>query len=223
MTPSVVAIVLGLSLGVRHAFEPDHLAAVSVLNAERPEVRRGLALGALWGVGHSLALFAATLGLSLFSFEMPPRLSTLMELAVALMLIVLGTRACLRVLTYSKHIKNAPPTTPRRGFARFLDAHFHFGGLKINAQPLVVGALHGLAGSGALTAFMLATLPSTETRVTFLLLFALGSIVGMSAMSGGLGFPLRRLGRDPRGARWVLAGAGLTSVVCGIWWGWPLL
>lgn len=226
MTPSLVAIVLGLTLGVRHAFEPDHLAAVSVLNAETPSWRRGFALGALWGVGHTLALAGTTLVLAALSIPMPQRVGALLELAVAVMLVVLGARAVLRVMgvDWGKawgHGAHKPDDELAHGTAAA--ASKRTVRWPANTRPLLVGMVHGLAGSGALTAFMLATLPSTETRAAFLALFGFGSVLGMSAMSAGLGLPLGPLAREPERARWILAGAGVTAVACGVWWGYPLV
>jgi len=82
--------------------------------------------------------------------------------------------------------------------------------------------VHGLAGSGALTAVVLADLPSLASRVGYIALFGVGSVVGMSVLSGGIGVPLARLGRRA-GARATLSvAAGLISMVLGIAWGWPI-
>ena len=83
---------------------------------------------------------------------------------------------------------------------RATPAHVHIGAWTLARRPLLVGAVHGLAGSGALTALVLATLPSTAARLTYMALFGLGSTLGMAALSGLLGWPLARVGGD-RGAR----------------------
>ena len=83
--------------------------------------------------------------------------------------------------------------------------------------------MHGLAGSGALTALVLASLPGTSARLLYVALFGAGSVLGMGLLSGLAGWPLARLGRRPAAAR-VLAGAtGLLSIGLGIAWGWPLI
>ena len=98
MTGSFVGLLLGLAMGARHALDPDHLAAVSVLTADAPGPRRGALLGALWGIGHAAALLGTGLVLASLAAEMPVALADAFELAVAAMLILLGARAVARAL-----------------------------------------------------------------------------------------------------------------------------
>jgi hypothetical protein len=197
----LVGVALGLGLGARHALEPDHLAAVSVLSADGPSPRRGALIGALWGAGHTLSLLACGLGVALAAERMPPRLSDTFEIGVAAMLVFLGGRAVLR----SMH------ETPRgRPVAH---RHRHRAG---HVRPLVVGAVHGLAGSGALTALVIARLSDTGARLLFMLLFGLGSVAAMSAISGVAGWPLARLARSPAASRVLLAVTGAMSALFGV-------
>ena len=98
VTGSFVGLLLGVAMGARHALDPDHLAAVSVLAADAPGPRRGALLGALWGIGHAAALLGTGLVLASLAAEMPAALADAFELAVAAMLIVLGARAVARAL-----------------------------------------------------------------------------------------------------------------------------
>ena len=223
MASSLTGLLLGLLLGVRHAIEPDHLAAVSVLSTERPGTSRGALLGALWGVGHSVALLVVVLVLTLFQSGMPARLADSFELVVALMLVLLGTNAIRRSLRDAAHGPevahshtgghHSHPTSAR---------HIHFGRFAIAPRPLLVGLVHGLAGSGALTALVIVEMPTVSARVAYVLLFGLGSVVGMMALSGLAGWPLARMTRNPAVARAVTALAGAGSIGFGIVWGWPL-
>jgi ABC-type nickel/cobalt efflux system permease component RcnA len=194
---------VGFVLGMRHALEPDHLTAVCTLVAGHANPRRGLVLGALWGVGHSLSLLAVGMLLALLQARLPPRLADAFELAVAAMLIVLGGRAIARGL---RGIDLAP-STPRRQQQQ------------LAARSLLVGLVHGLAGSGALTTLVVAELPTTATRVAYVALFGIGSIVGMSLLSGLAGWPLMRLGRSRRAASSLAMAAGALSVAFGVVWG----
>ena len=102
-------------------------------------------------------------------------------------------------------------------------AHVHVGRWTLARRPLLVGAVHGLAGSGALTALVLTTLPSTAERMTYMALFGLGSTFGMAALSGVLGWPLaqtRRASRLARGSRWSSAASRSRS---GVAWGYPFI
>jgi hypothetical protein len=223
MTITLTGAVLGMVLGARHALEPDHLAAVAVLSADAPSVRRGAWLGAIWGLGHSLALFGVGLMLTMTAAVMPERLGILFELGVAVMLMLLGARAVARSL---RDGRVGPRMHHHHGIAAHVHegphAHLHLGKWTFAQRPLLVGLVHGLAGSGALTALVFSELPSHASRLWFMALFGLGSAFGMAAISGIAGFPLARLGRDPRTARMVFATAGVLSVVFGAFWGWPL-
>jgi len=97
--------------------------------------------------------------------------------------------------------------------------HVHIGGWTLARRPLIIGAVHGLAGSGALTALVLATLPTTTARLTYMALFGVGSTLGMAIVSGLLGWPLARLGANQTLARTVSLTVGCVSTLLGVWWG----
>ena len=154
----VTGALLGLVVGVRHAFEPDHLAAVSTMVPECEAgprghaVGRGFLLGAMWGLGHTVALVAAAIGLVLVGAHLSEAASRGFELAVAAMLVGLGARAIVRARRLGSNGEvvahahgghaHAHPTAAR---------HVHVFGAAFALRPLLVGTLHGLAGSGALT------------------------------------------------------------------------
>ena len=223
MTGSLVGLLLGVAMGARHALDPDHLAAVSVLSADAPSARRGALLGALWGVGHAAALLGTGVVLAALAAELPAALGDAFELAVAAMLILLGARAVHRAL-------RAAGDGPTRFHAHGGVAHRHAGPSRhvhvarrtFALRPLAVGIVHGLAGSGALTALVLARLPSAQLRFAYMGLFSAGSILGMCVLSGVAGWPLARIARHPRAARLLLGTAGLVSATLGLIWGWPV-
>jgi high-affinity nickel-transport protein len=215
---------LGSLLGMRHALEPDHLAAVTTMvSRERSSVRAAL-LGAWWGIGHTLALLVVGAALVIVRAELPAAISDAFELAVALMLIVLGIRS---VQVAALQAPGGPRHLHRHGLIVHshpaVPAHVHIGSWTFAKRPLLVGAVHGLAGSGALTALVLATLPTTGSRLMYVLLFGIGSTLGMAALSGLLGWPLARLGAHHRVARTISVAVGCVSIVIGIMWGLPLV
>jgi hypothetical protein len=209
-------------MGARHALDPDHLAAVSVLSADAPGPRRGALLGALWGVGHAAALLGTGLVLSALAAELPAALEAAFEVAVAAMLILLGARAVHRALRAGD---GGPPRLHAHAGVSHRHAgppeHVHLARRTLALRPLVVGIVHGLAGSGALTALVLAKLPSTQLRFAYMGLFSAGSIAGMCVLSGLAGWPLARIARHPRAARLLLGTVGAASAVMGLVWGWP--
>jgi ABC-type nickel/cobalt efflux system permease component RcnA len=215
---------LGLLLGMRHALEPDHLAAVSTLVTEENDPRSGLWLGAFWGVGHTLALLGVGLVLALLRTTMSDGLTVAFELVVSVMLLLLGLRALLRA---REEMAGGPPQRhEHRGRLHVhpgSGGHVHLGRRAYAVRPLVVGVVHGLAGSGALTALVLAGFDTNLDRLAYTLVFGVGSIVGMGLLSGIAGWPLARLVATPRARAWTSAAAGTLSVAMGLLWGWPLL
>jgi hypothetical protein len=197
---------LGLASGVRHAMEPDHLAAVSTLVAEQRSVRASVSFAAMWGLGHGSMLLAVGGLLILLGCEMPPSFSTAAELGVATMLVLLGARALQRART-----RESAPATHH---------HTPTGTLR---RPLVVGIVHGLAGSGALTAIVLAAGHKPIAGLVFMTLYGAGAMLGMSALAGALRLPLARIASTARGTSTLLAISGVASVVIGVAWAGAVL
>lgn len=215
-----VPALLGIALGMRHALEPDHLAAVSTLASEQRSARAGMWIGALWGVGHSLALVLVAGGLTLVEVQMPPRLQQVFELLVAVMIVGLGVRAIRRAV---REGREGPHHEHHHGGVLHTHAapssHLHVDTWTLATRPLVVGLLHGLAGSGALTALVFAELPSMGARLGYIALFGAGSVVGMALLTGLAGVPLLRVSHRPQTAAAILGLAGVASVLVGLWWG----
>jgi hypothetical protein len=217
---------LGSLLGMRHALEPDHLTAVSTLVTTVPgdgSRYRAAMLGAFWGLGHTLSLVVVGAVLIVLRAEMPARVSDLFELFVAIMLVGLGVRA---IVLAVRQGPVGPTHVHHHGHRVHTHAgatpHVHVGRWTLARRPLFVGAVHGLAGSGALTALVLATLTSTTARITYMALFGFGSTLGMAALSGLLGWPAARLGSNRALARTMSVVVGCVSIALGVFWGYPL-
>jgi len=209
---------------MRHALEPDHLAAVSTLVTEEDNPRSGLWLVAFWGLGHTLALLAMGAFLALFRTSLSDRLTAAFELGVSLMLLLLGARALVRART--EMTQGAPQRHEHGGQLHVHPGeapHVHLGRRAYAVRPLLVGVVHGLAGSGALTALVLAGFDTNVERLAYTVVFGGGSVLGMGLLSGLAGWPLARLLRTPRARGWASAAAGSLSVAMGLLWGWPLL
>ena len=225
MFASLTGVLLGVLVGVRHAFEPDHLAAVSTLVTDARGARRGALLGAIWGLGHTLALIVVGAVLLIAGALVPPGLTAAFELAVALMLVFLGTRAVVRAW---RDGGRGPVTPHGHGGTHHVHpaaagGHLHLGRWTLAWRPLAVGLVHGLAGSGALTALVFAELRSDAARVAYITLFGAGSIAGMAVASGLAGASLARLAlRDAHLRRLGLA-TGVLSIVVGVAWALPLI
>src|SRR4030095_831553 len=207
---------LGTVLGMRHALEPDHLAAVSTLMTGERSSAKAAWLGAWWGLGHTLTLFTAGALLVVLQAGMPAIVSRVLEICVALLLVGFGVRA---IHLGARRVPQGP--TPAHKKTKALSP-FQVDRWTL-ARPLLVGAVHGLAGSGALTALVVTTLPSTVTRLAYLVLFGVGTTVGMIVLSGLLGWPMARLGAHHACTRTFSLAAGCVSLALGVFWGYPLI
>ena len=207
---------LGTLLGMRHALEPDHLAAVSTLLTGERSSAKAAWLGACWGLGHTLTLLTTGALLVVLQADMPAVAAQVLQVCVVVLMVGFGARAihqgACRVPTGPTHSHRTPGTC----------SPFHVDRWTL-ARPLLVGAVHGLAGSGALTALVVTTLPSTATRLGYLMLFGVGSTVGMAALSGLLGWPIARLGGHHLFARTVSLAVGCVSTALGLYWGYPFI
>jgi high-affinity nickel-transport protein len=155
----------------------------------------------------------------------PPAAERALELTVAVMLVALGVRAIVRAIRDGRAGRVA---SHRHGGEHHSHAapdggHLHVAGTTLAWRPLAIGVIHGLAGSGGLTALVFAELPSDAARVLYIALFGAGSIAGMAVASGIAGMSLARIARAPQQVRRLGAVAGVISIVVGLAWGLPLL
>jgi sulfite exporter TauE/SafE len=169
--PLAATLGLGFILGLKHATEADHLAAVSAIVSEKRSMWQSAFVGAMWGVGHTFSLLVAGFFVIALGVAIPERVADILELLVALMIIFLGTRLLYVIL------RSRP------------DLHIHASG----GRPLIVGIVHGLAGSAALTLLVLSEVVrngSAMLGLLYLLVFGIGSIGGMLLMSSLIGLPI---------------------------------
>jgi high-affinity nickel-transport protein len=219
---TVAPLIIGLTLGMRHALEPDHLAALSTLATENRggTARSGLSLGALWGLGHTLALLLVGGTLAVLGAQMPTRVEHGLELIVSLMIIGLGVRAVLKAVREGRTGVVHPH---RHGAHEHAHAapidHIHLNRSTLATRPLLIGVMHGLAGSGALTALVLAELPTMGARLGYIALFGSGSVLGMALLTGIAGAQVGKLVRTPQLASALLFFTGVGSTLVGLWWG----
>jgi len=190
--------VLGFLMGVRHAFEADHLAAVASLATRTRSVRSGALQGAAWGLGHTLTLLVVGGTCLLLGKAVPERWATRLELAVGVMLLVLGLDVMrrLRQDRVHAHVHRHDDGTvhwhahghPEGAHAAGGHDHVHATGLP--GRALAVGLVHGMAGSAALFLLTLQATPSFWAGIGYIGLFGLGSILGMAALSAVIAVPL---------------------------------
>ena len=222
VTASLTGILLGLLVGLRHAFEPDHLTAVSTLVADARDGKRGVLLGALWGLGHTLSLVVVGIVLLVVGASLPAQVAAAFECAVSVMLVVLGIRSIAQAARSAGPVR-AHRHGPLHHTHTHAAPHIHVAGRVLAWRPLLVGLVHGLAGSGALTALVFAELPTTALRIAYLALFGAGSVAGMAIASGVAGASLRAVAHRPGTRRGLGLATGVVSIVVGVLWAIPLV
>lgn len=185
MTP-LATLTLGLLLGLKHAFDSDHLIAVSTIVAREQSPWRSLWIGLFWGLGHTLMLLAVgvlVLGLQL---EIPDSLGLSLECLVGVVLVGLGVTTLLdcwkkRVHVHS-HIHEGSLHSHFHAHENTL-THQHAHPLALGAKPLMLGMVHGLAGSAALMLLVLTTIPSPTLGLVYIAIFGCGSVIAMGLVS----------------------------------------
>lgn len=211
-------LLLGLLIGMRHALEADHVAAVASLATRSRGLAGTLRLGLAWGAGHSLTLLMVGAAVLLVETAVPADLAHALELAVGAMLVLLGLDVLRRMLRDRVHFHahrhddlvhlHAHSHSGQRRHDAAAHEHAHPEGLTLRA--LLVGMVHGLAGSAALLLLTLETIRAPGIGVLYIALFGIGSMIGMALLSCAIALPLRLLSRSLS-----LAYNGLTGVIGG--------
>jgi hypothetical protein len=220
---TISAVAFGFVLGLKHAIEADHLAAVSTIVSERKSLLSSLLVGGLWGVGHTISLFIAGIFVIVLHVEISARTALLLEFFVGVMLVTLGANA-LRKLARGGHLHLHVHQHGGRvhlhphihGREAETDPHTHHG-FRPGMRPLLVGMVHGLAGSAALMLLVLSTLSSPLVGLAYIAVFGVGSIGGMMLMSALVSLPLYLTATRFKRANLAMRGlAGLFSLSFGL-------
>jgi nickel/cobalt exporter len=204
---------VGLLLGMRHSTDPDHVVAVSTIVSKQRSIRQAGLIGSIWGLGHTLTIFAVGSTIILFGVVIPPRLGLSMEFSVALMLILLGVlnltgvmQSLTGYLTGNHNPLEKAETLLDRSVGRF--------GAYQCVRPLVIGIVHGLAGSAAVALLVLSTIHSPVWATVYLLIFGAGTMVGMMCMTAAMALPLAYAGSRFTGLSRVFSVASGVVSVC---------
>jgi hypothetical protein len=190
---------LGFLIGMRHAVEADHVATVASLVTRCQSLGESVRLGSIWGLGHTLTLFLFGSLVLLMDVMLPERLAQILEFSVGLMLVVLGIDVIRRVIRDRIHFHAHQHNNGIQHFHAHSHAeegphessahkHSH---KKFPLRALLIGMMHGMAGSAALIVLTLQTVTSPLTGLIYILLFGLGSVVGMALLSAIIMIPIR--------------------------------
>jgi hypothetical protein len=191
----MAVLMLGFFLGMRHATDADHVVAVTTIVARERSASAAMSIGALWGVGHTVTILVVGGAIILFGWVVPARLGLSMEMTVAAMLIVLGLANLSGAMG---RIDEAARAARGAGAAMILGtgttagapARWIHRAMGPRARPLIVGVVHGLAGSAAVALLVLATLSEPRWALLYLAVFGLGTVLGMALLTAAMSIPI---------------------------------
>lgn len=190
MLSTFSALILGFILGMRHATDPDHVVAVTTIVGGQRSIARATGIGALWGVGHTATILLVGGAILVFRLVIPPRLGLAMEFSVAVMLIVLGV---LNLTGRSAGSAQSP------------------------LRPVLVGFVHGLAGSAFVAMLVLGAIPNPWVGLLYLLIFGVGTVAGMALITTMIAVPSAySLARFTNVQRYLQLASGAVSVGFGL-------
>jgi high-affinity nickel-transport protein len=243
---SILTIIgVGFLLGIRHATDPDHVIAVTTIVSRQQSIRHAGVIGVLWGLGHTITIVLVGTGIIVFNLAIPARVGLAMELAVGLMLILLGVMNLAGITqriterftpehnadVVHAHLHHHGGHAHVHTHAHQADAHLLLEespqgpaqqllarvGLYQLLRPLAVGIVHGLAGSAAVALLVLTTIHNPRWAIAYLLVFGLGTIAGMMVITMILGAPFAYTGkRFANFNRGLGLASGVISVVFGL-------
>ena len=241
---SIIAV--GFFLGMRHATDPDHVIAVTTIVSHQRNLLKAAMTGIFWGIGHTLTIFAVGTLIILFDVVIPARIGLSMELSVGLMLIVLGVMNIVSFLRSARsipqpdqdgdvihrhphshgdyihsHTHGHAPETHLHGAQQtpltWLDRLFGRIGLYQQLRPLVVGIVHGLAGSAAVALLILTTIRNPRWAIVYLLVFGAGTVGGMMLITMSIASAFNFFGkRHEKFSQRLGLASGLVSLAFGV-------
>lgn len=187
-------LLLGFALGLQHATEADHLAAVSTIVAERKNLLSASIIGGFWGLGHTISLFIVGALVIFFKLQISESLEAKLEAIVGVMLVVLGLNVLRKIffgkeeIHFHKHSHGEITHTHlHKHSAENGEESHHF--TRFSPRSVLIGMIHGLAGSAALMLLIVPTIESLVVALAYILIFGIGSISGMMLMSFLIGLP----------------------------------
>lgn len=219
-------LLVSLLLGLRHASDPDHLAAVTTLIASEKKhsrIRKATFMGFAWGLGHGTTLILVGLPLVLLGKYLPERVSQVAEFAIGAIIVLLAVRLLIRWRrgVFHAHFHSHDGETHRHVHSHVREAgshaHSHRVPLRTPLSAYGVGLIHGIGGSGGLTLLLLSTIPEPSHAIVALLIFAAGTAVSMAFLSTGFGMIIAGgpIGKNFERVAPVL---GVLAAAFGVWY-----
>jgi ABC-type nickel/cobalt efflux system permease component RcnA len=191
--PLIIFLLYALYAGLMHAFEPDHILAVTTIVSQRTTLLPAVKDGIFWGLGHTSTIFLVGIIMIVFKVNIPAGAFSYFEAAVGVMLILVASyrlfifmRDEQTALTFHRHKHE------HAGENKHLHTHIHLKGKNLHKASYGIGIVHGLAGSGALVVLVMTQIESVANSILYLVIFGLGSIVGMSLVAGIFSVPFSK-------------------------------
>jgi hypothetical protein len=248
MIRGLAILAIGFFLGMRHATDPDHVIAVSTIVSRERSLSKAALIGALWGLGHTITIVLVGAAIILFNVAIPTRVGLTMEFAVGLMLILLGILNLSGITQWlsEKFSPAHPRVSGEHAHLHEHDEHLHYHwhshaaakehhgdslsvpkwmgnpvsqlGWFHSLRPLLIGIVHGLAGSAAVALLVLSTIHDPRWGVFYLLIFGVGTIAGMMLITAALALPFSYAGtRFAWLNRGLIFGSGVLSLCFGLY------
>lgn len=211
---------LGLILGMRHSTDADHVVAISTIVTRQKSIRGAAVIGSVWGIGHTITIFIVGSLIILFKVEIPPRMGLSMEFCVALMLVALGIlnlSGGMRKITsfFALRNRHSRAATTNSELGRIGGSLAQMGLFQC-IRPLLVGLVHGLAGSAAVALLVLSTIQDPLWATLYLLIFGVGTMAGMMGMTAAMAVPLAFTGkRSAALSQYLGTASGMASLCFG--------
>lgn len=210
-------LILGFFLGMRHATDPDHVIAVTTIVSPQRGIAKAGLIGIVWGLGHTFSIFVAGTLIILLQVSVPPHLGLSMELAVGIMMILLGVLNLTGVLRQLQERFMPQNQTPNASGSSWLDRAMPGVGYFNALRPLIVGIVHGLAGSAAVALLVMTTIHNPWWAIAYLLIFGVGTVAGMMLITAVIAMPFAYTARRFSGWKRMMAFVpGLLSLSFGL-------
>jgi sulfite exporter TauE/SafE len=173
-------------LGFEHAFEPDHMVAVTSIVSKHRDLKKTTLLGAIWGFGHTTTLFIVGIIVLFLKLTIPENIAMSLEFFVGIVIMILGLLVIKDIIVNKKHFHkhtHDESTHMHLHSHKESDTHTHY------HKSFLVGLIHGIAGSAALMLLILSTISSIPLGIAYILIFGLGSMIGMAIVGGMISLP----------------------------------
>jgi sulfite exporter TauE/SafE len=212
----LAVLMVGFVLGIKHAVEPDHVIAVSTIAAKSKSLWRSSLAGVFWGVGHTATLFIVGLVLILMKNEIPEKWALSLEFTVGIMLVYLGISSVFKSNAKKIHFHDHE----HDGYVHnhFHETHRHEHKETSYVKSMIIGMVHGLAGSAAMVLLTMTTVSTVWQAIVYILVFGVGTVIGMLLFTTIIGLPFVFSANNVRVNDVLIRMTGLVSTVFGFYY-----